>query len=113
MKGVDPTATPKEFTLNHRAAHGLVADGGVLVDGRDVRTYQTPTVAVVSAVATVSETDATELDPLADTIAPGALNRMVQQWLDEEQTDASVSFDYCGCSVTVCGDGELIVRDDG
>jgi len=88
------------------------SSSGATVDRHHAGAHSTPTIAVVSAVATALGEDPTELKPLADAIDPESLNRLAGQWLDANRTTASINFTYCGCSVTVYGHGKIVVRPD-
>lgn len=81
-------------------------------DGHFVLRPSTPAMAVVHGVATVLETDPDALDPLVNTVDPDALNQLVETWIDREEETASVTFEYCGCSVTAYGSGKLVIDKD-
>lgn len=83
------------------------------MDGRPVSMPSTPAMAVVHGVAAVLETDPHALDPLAETVDPDALNRLVQSWMEGGEETASATFGYCGCSVTVYGSGEILIDRHG
>lgn len=82
-------------------------------DGTPASMPSTPAMAVVHGVATVLETDPDALDPLARTVDPDALNRLVTSWMERDDGTASVTFGYCGCSVTVYGSGEILIDRRG
>lgn len=79
-------------------------------DGHGVSTPSTPTVAIVSEVATLLKADPDALDPLANSVDPDALNRLIETWIDRGDDTASVSFEYCGCSITAYGSGEFVIE---
>jgi len=63
---------------------------------------------VVQAVATALGTDPLSLDErLYDVLDPDALDRLFG---GEETGPRTLSFDLAGCSVTVHGDGRIVVR---
>lgn len=64
--------------------------------------------AVVSAVASVADRRETDLDRLYSAIDPDALNALVAGAADEAYVE--VTFEYSGYTVTVRGDGEVVVR---
>lgn len=75
-----------------------------------------PAVAVVSAVAAVTDTAVDELDQvLGDELDSKALNGLFDPVLDglsRDFTSLSVQFTFCDCRVTVSGDGWVrAVRD--
>jgi hypothetical protein len=73
-----------------------------------------PSEAVVHAVATVTGTDPTELEPLYATVDPDALDTIVETDGDEEEPIAhptTVSFALEGHHVTVRADGFVHVRE--
>ena len=80
-------------------------------DGRAAR----PSVAVVEAVATEEDVPHEELDCiLADVIDPGALDTLFTPKADgSRDTPGRVQFDYCGYSVTVRTNGEIVLRPTG
>ena len=85
---------------------------GVLY-GRPASMPSTPAMAVAHGVATVPETDPDAPDPLAKTVDPDALNRLVQSRMEGDEETASVTFGYCGCSITVYGSGEILTDGHG
>jgi hypothetical protein len=60
---------------------------------------------VIEAVADVSDTDPTDLPPLADSINPDALDRLFTS-----QTVGNVSFKFAGTPVTVYATGEVLIH---
>lgn len=69
---------------------------------------------IVKAVATVTGTPPTELDPLYDTIDPQALQRMydtIDEFPDYDG-DRSLTFAFGGCTVTVSWTGTVTVWSD-
>lgn len=67
-------------------------------------------VAVVDAVATFSNEDVTELEPLHYTINADALERLFEPRADGLRSGGSVTFEYNDCLVTVDADGEIRVE---
>lgn len=69
---------------------------------------------VVDAVATVLDTDPLALEPIANVLDPEALDQLVTSWAERDRsTPASISFDYCGCTVTLESESTLVVSRDG
>lgn len=62
-----------------------------------------PSRAVVSAVATATDTRVLDLPPLYDAIDPTHLDELIADHADTED-ERSVSFQFSGCRVTVTGD---------
>lgn len=73
---------------------------------------QSVTTLVVKAVATATNQNQSEIDPLANVINPEALNELFQSPTGHtlESETGTVQFDYCQCSVTVSNDGTIAVR---
>lgn len=69
----------------------------------------TPAMAVVHGMATILEADVDALSPIAETIDPDALNQLVETWIDRGERAAAITFEYCRCSVTVTGTGEIFI----
>ncbi|WP_246998112.1 HalOD1 output domain-containing protein [Halosolutus gelatinilyticus] len=69
---------------------------------------ETPSIVVVRAVATLTNTSPIDLDPLYHAIDPDHLDRVVQS-ADESAVRMEISFRYQGCEVTVTED-EIRVR---
>lgn len=68
-------------------------------------------VAVVTAVATATETDPLELPPLYSVIDPDALEDVVHSTARERPGDDTiVTFEYAGHAVTVNGHGTVLVE---
>jgi len=69
-----------------------------------------PSIAVVSAVADVTGTDPSELDPLYETIDPDALNSLFRgSQGDGPNSRGQVSFSVAGCDVVVHGSHKVVV----
>lgn len=72
---------------------------------------QSVTTLVVEAVATATNQNQFEMDPLANVINPEALNELFEsptgRTLDSEP--GTIHFDYCRCSVSVSNDGTITV----
>lgn len=78
----------------------------------DADREERPSTAVVNAVAEAVGRDPTELPPLQRTIDADALDEMFGETLGgRPRTSGSVTFEYCGCSVVVLADGEVVVRE--
>lgn len=69
----------------------------------------TPSEAVINAVASLTGDDPLEMDPLAATIDPDALNGLFR---DDDAGDGApeVTFVFHGCEVLVRGDGSVLAR---
>ena len=63
---------------------------------------------VVKLVGTATETEATELPPIANCVDPDALDQI----FNRERKRGSVMFPYAGCQVTVYAHGEVEVDTD-
>lgn len=72
------------------------------------RGHDTPSLAVVEAIAAIEGVDPTEVDPLGRTIDMDALDAIVQPPVDD--ADVQVSFLVHGYQVTVSSDGRLDLR---
>ncbi len=70
------------------------------------RTDEDVSTAVVLTVATLHNCAPTALPPLATAVDPDALARLVD---DDTTGEATTSFAYAGCIVTVRADGEVTV----
>lgn len=64
---------------------------------------------VVTAAAQFAEVDPTAMPPLYDYIDPDALDRLVHG--GTSGFEGYITFDYDGYSITVYGDGEIVVHD--
>lgn len=71
------------------------------------RSDESPSSAIVRAVASVRDQDPLSLEPLYDVLDPDALDSLV---VLEASTDVTLSFRYAGCMVWVDAD---IVAIDG
>lgn len=61
-----------------------------------------PSEAIVSAIATLTDTAILELDPLYHVIDPEQVDKLIDGQKGDDATEArSVSFQYDGCQVTV------------
>ena len=81
-------------------------------DDRSVRTSfepdESPSEAVVMAVAALTNTDPTELKPLYDAVDPDALDALFRHAASRERhTNHRVSFLYHGFDVRVRSDGAI------
>lgn len=61
---------------------------------------ETPSEAVITAVAAVTDQPPVELPVLNDTIDPGALDRLFED-TDGNAPSPTVTFEYFGCVITV------------
>lgn len=69
-----------------------------------------PSLAIVEAVAAVTGRDPEGMDQLYDAIDPDALDRLVRQTGAEGRSDGvCLSFRYGGCTVIVAADGRVAV----
>ena len=68
---------------------------------------ESPTTAVVTAVAAVTNTPPTDLDSLSDVVDPEALDRL---WVTESDACMQVAFDYAGQRVVVTAEEVRITR---
>ena len=66
-------------------------------------------VTIVTAVSEALDADLTAVDPLYHSIDPDALDTLFESTADEHRSVAHISFRHDGCSVTVHGDGEVLV----
>ena len=66
--------------------------------------------AIIAAVATVADTEPTELEPLYDCVDPDALNALFRPLSeDQPRSHGCLSFSLDEYEVTVQGHGEIIV----
>lgn len=65
-------------------------------------------VRVVEAVAEATDTDPLSMAPLSDVVDADALDSLVASPME-----GHVSFEFCECSVTVFGDGAVVVGQEG
>lgn len=87
-----------------------MSTGGGFPLERDIdETGHSPSTAIITAVADASELDATELDPLVETLDPDALDTLYASGNPE----LTVSFAYHGWDVTLRGDGRLLIHPQG
>lgn len=71
---------------------------------------QTPSRRVVETVARALDQSPANVDPLAETIDPDALDALfVRPYSSASSSVSTVSFEYGGVSVTVTGDGTVSV----
>ena len=75
---------------------------------QEMGSYETPTTTVVNAVAETKGIDATELEPLYESIDTDALNEL----LDSPKSQIDVTFKYGEYLVEVTTDGEVTVEVD-
>ncbi len=70
-----------------------------------------PSTAVVETVAEATGVDPTDLEPLYDTLDPGALDALIVSGHGEDhRADPTVSFTFAGYFVSIHGTGEVVVR---
>jgi hypothetical protein len=96
-----------------------VSDRGSASD-REIRYQaildQTPSEAVVSAVAALSGASASGTDdptafpPLYEVVDTDALNALFERAWDSDASDVSVTFRYADCVVTVEGGGQVTAK---
>ena len=84
----EPDATPSQFDWTRRR----------------------PSVAVVEAVAAITDRDPTTVPHLHRYVDPDALNALVEGSAGDGGANLRVSFTYDGIAVTVGGDGTVEVR---
>lgn len=75
-------------------------------DSGSVQTSNPPSTRIAFELAREADKRVDELAPLADTLDPEALDDIFEQ---RGAADAHVSFTHEGYSVTVTGDGEVLV----
>jgi hypothetical protein len=74
-------------------------------------THKSISVAVVRAVADLTETHIDEMPPLAETIDPEALDNLVQPAIRDPGVSAvEISFRYCDFQITISATGEMVIR---
>lgn len=67
-----------------------------------------PSVALVDAMAAVTDTDPTALDPLYESVDPDALDDLFGR-AGTDAFDGRVTFTYCDREVTIDGSGEIVI----
>lgn len=70
---------------------------------------QPPSVALVEAMAVVTDTDENDLDPLYRSIDPEALDDLFAHAPGASGFDGRLTFTYCDHTVTVHGSGEIVI----
>lgn len=84
-------------------------DGAIQVEFD--RASKAPSAAVVEAVAIASDREPTAIEPLYGAVDPDALDALVRSnGTGSQDAHATVSFSFAGHSVTVHGDGTVVVR---
>lgn len=68
---------------------------------------ETPSMAVINAVAEAADRPLTEIEPLAETIDPDGLNAVLSPD-GATDTPVTISFEYCGYHVSVTTEEVLI-----
>lgn len=76
----------------------------------DRRDCEPLSVAVVSAVATYNEVDATDLEPLHEAVDTDALDRLFDHLPADADVTGLVRFEYDSCLVTISADGEIRIE---
>lgn len=112
----DPPPTPPDVSELDVAS----IDRGEAFDySADTNTYRASfdsdatsvSMAVVSTVAVVTETEPTALPPLNATVNPDALETLVERRdRDPSRNDVRIAFVYAGCTVTVHSYGIIAVQ---
>jgi len=111
--------TTLSSTTDDESATGQTATSALITADGSARGHRTRhdfagerrlSTSVVQAVATALGTDPLSLDErLYDVLDPDALDRLFGN--DDEATGPrTLSFELAGCSVTVHGDGRIVVR---
>jgi len=92
-----------------RAIDGRTAELDTVTRTRDAG--ERPSRSVIESVAEANETEPDRLRPLYDVIDPDALDAMFDPDADRDRSaaNASVSFRFEGCAVTVHADGRTVV----
>lgn len=72
-----------------------------------------PSWAIVRAVASITETDPLELEPLGRRIVPEKLDGLFEPMEDQRRKQATVSFPYESHQITVTGAGEITISPGG
>lgn len=70
-------------------------------------------VAVVTAVASVTDQEATEMEPLSKVVDTDSLNQLFDPTSRSPRTVGTIEFEYSGCLIRVSGDGHLEVDPPG
>lgn len=88
------------------------ADSGAdhYVTRHEGSTDESLSVAVADAIATFTNVDVIDLEPLHYVVDTDALDRLFEPREDARRVDGSVTFSYQGCLVTVSADGEIRVE---
>jgi hypothetical protein len=107
------STTDDESTTTETATSALIttdASAGGHQTNHDLDGERRLSTSVVQAVATALGTDPLSLDErLYDVLDPDALDRLFDGG-GEATGPRTLSFDLAGCSVTVHGDGRIVVR---
>lgn len=72
---------------------------------------QSPAAVVIETVADLEGVDGLELPPLANTIDPDVIDKLVASVESDIESLAGLSFTYSGWNVFVRGDGTIIIGD--
>ena len=77
----------------------------------EIDEHESPSEAVVRAVAALTNTSSIELDPLYDVIEPGHLDGTFEG--TDGRTETELSFEFNGCEVSVTADEVRVSERDG
>ncbi|AXR79129.1 HalOD1 output domain-containing protein [Natrarchaeobaculum sulfurireducens] len=80
----------------------------------DEREYDPASTALLLAVSSVRNVEPDELEPLSARIDPDALDAFVSHdgAAAGGSSDATVTFSYAGCAITIRADGEVVIEPD-
>lgn len=73
--------------------------------------YQTPSMAIVEAVAEAEGIDPAELPPMYEIVDSDAVDRLFTSYDEAEESEAVLSFTHDHWNIFVRGDGEIRVCD--
>jgi len=65
---------------------------------------------ILYLVSTATGNDPETMNPLYDAVDPDALESLIQS---HEGETGQIEFCYCGCEITVTGDGKILVQKPG
>lgn len=92
-----------DSTPNENGRTGSQSQEGELV--YEIGPDETPSAAVVRAVASLTDTAMLELEPLYDVVDSKHLDGLVEESNEKRSSiESSVTFDFNGCEVTVAQD---------
>ncbi|MCU4974475.1 hypothetical protein OB955_17275 [Halobacteria archaeon AArc-m2/3/4] len=109
----DSTAPPTSSTASTRSTAS--SSEPATIQTFIYTTDESVSEAVLDAVASITDSDPIELDPLYYTIDPDALDTLFESrpYNTELPRDVQVTFSYVGLQVTVTAAGQIIVEDEG